>query len=116
MPYERSLFAAEPLAEGAVLLRGFAADDAPALIDDLGQILVRSPFRHMITPGGYRMSVAMTNCGPVGWVSDANGYRYDPVDPATGDPWPALPDSFRSLASRAAAEAGYGGFEPDACL
>jgi alkylated DNA repair protein (DNA oxidative demethylase) len=62
------------------------------------------------------MSVAMTNSGTVGWVSDANGYRYDPADPATGDPWPALPDSFRSLATRASAKAGYEGFEPDACL
>jgi alkylated DNA repair protein (DNA oxidative demethylase) len=99
-----------------VILRGFAADDAPVLIDDLRQVLARAPLRHMITPGGYRMSVGMTNCGPVGWVSDVHGYRYDPIDPATRDPWPPLPDSFRSLSIHASAKAGYEGFEPDACL
>jgi DNA oxidative demethylase len=106
----------EPLADGAVLLRGFAAPDAMALLDSLQQVLAAAPFRHMITPGGFRMSVAMTNCGRAGWITDRRGYRYDPVDPTTGRAWPPLPASFLRLATRAAAEGGYAGFEPDACL
>jgi alkylated DNA repair protein (DNA oxidative demethylase) len=70
----------------------------------------------MVTPGGYRMSVAMTNCGALGWVTDRTGYRYDPIDPETGRPWPQMPLSFRELAEGAAAIAGYEGFVPDACL
>ena len=70
----------------------------------------------MVTPGGYTMSVAMTNCGHLGWVTDRRGYRYDPIDPATGKPWPPLPASFHALATRAAAAGGFAGFEPDACL
>lgn len=108
--------AVEPLAEGACLLRGFTAAEAPALMDALARMRETAPFRHMVTPGGYRMSVAMTNCGRAGWVSDARGYRYDPKDPATGDPWPAMPGPFRSLAERAAAAAGFPGFDPDVCL
>lgn len=107
---------AERLADGAVLLRGFAAPDARALLASLQQVLIAAPFRHMITPGGFRMSVAMTNCGRAGWITDRRGYRYDPVDPTTGRPWPPLPLSFVRLATRAAAEGGYAGFEPDACL
>jgi alkylated DNA repair protein (DNA oxidative demethylase) len=103
------------LGPGAALLRGFAADDA-ALLSDVEKIAARSPFRHMVTPGGYRMSVAMTNCGALGWVSDRAGYRYDPKDPETGRPWPSMPESFRRLAAAAAAEAGFEGFVPDACL
>ena len=70
----------------------------------------------MVTPGGLRMSVAMTNCGSLGWVSDRRGYRYDPLDPQTGRPWPPMPASFARLAARAAAHAGFSGFAPDACL
>ena len=105
----------EPLAEGAVILRGFALDASPDLMHDLQEILKVAPFRHMVTARGLRMSVGMTNCGPVGWVSDERGYRYDPLDPATGAPWPAKPESFQRLAREAAREAGYN-FEPDACL
>ena len=75
-----------------------------------------APFRHLVTPGGYTMSVAMTNCGRVGWVSDRTGYRYDPVDPDTGAPWPPMPAAFLDLAVRAAAEAGFANYDPDACL
>jgi alkylated DNA repair protein (DNA oxidative demethylase) len=107
---------AEPIGEGAFVLHGFARDASPALIHDLGKIAEAAPFRHMVTPGGYRMSVAMTNCGDVGWVSDARGYRYDHVDPTTGLPWPAMPESFRRLAIDAANAAGYPNFAPDACL
>jgi alkylated DNA repair protein (DNA oxidative demethylase) len=108
--------AAEPLEEGAVLLRGFATDEAPALLDEVHRAAATSPFRHLVVPGGHTMSVAMTNCGRVGWVSDRKGYRYDPVDPDTGAPWPPLPAPFLDLAVRAAAEAGFPRYDPDACL
>ena len=106
----------ETLAPGAVVLRGFAAGRAPALKDDVARVVAAAPLRHLVTPGGFRMSVAMTNCGELGWVSDRRGYRYDPVDPDTGERWPALPDALRALARDAAARAGYPGFAPDACL
>jgi DNA oxidative demethylase len=106
----------EPLAEGAALLRGFARSAAKDLVREVDGIAAAAPFRHMVTPGGWRMSVAMTNCGRAGWVTERTGYRYDPIDPLTGEPWPAMPASFRSLAARAAAAAGFAGFDPDACL
>lgn len=106
----------ESLADGALLLRGFALPDAAALLDDLRTVLESAPLRHMVTPGGLRMSVAMSNCGSFGWVSDRNGYRYDAVDLHSGQRWPAMPASFLRLAGLAAAEAGFSGFEPDACL
>jgi alkylated DNA repair protein (DNA oxidative demethylase) len=108
--------AREALAQGAVLLRGFARDTAPRLIEHLANIVEAAPFRHMATPGGRRMSVAMTNCGPAGWVSDAKGYRYAAADPATGLPWPPMPRPFHQLALDAAKEAGYHAFDADACL
>jgi alkylated DNA repair protein (DNA oxidative demethylase) len=106
----------EQLEEGAMLLRGFAAADAPALIDQVARIAQPAAFRHMVTPGGYTMSVAMTNCGRLGWVSDRSGYRYTSVDPDTGAPWPALPAAFFDLARLAASEAGFANYDPDACL
>ena len=106
----------EPLEEGAVLLRGFAAEKAPLLLEEVARVAEVAPFRHLVTPGGYTMSVAMTNCGRVGWVSDRRGYRYDPIDPQTGVRWPAMPDAFLDLAVRAAAEAGFAQYDPDACL
>ncbi|HEY5299312.1 MAG TPA: DNA oxidative demethylase AlkB [Acetobacteraceae bacterium] len=106
----------ETLAEGAVLLRGFATADAPALMAALDAILDAAPFRRMVTPGGHVMSVAMTNCGAQGWITDLRGYRYDARDPTTGRSWPAMPASFRALAERAADAAGYAGFSPDAGL
>jgi alkylated DNA repair protein (DNA oxidative demethylase) len=107
---------AESLGDGAVLLRGFASGEAPALLGEIERIAAAAPFRHLITPGGFRMSVAMTNCGSVGWVSDRRGYRYDPADPETGKPWPDMPALFRALAARAAQAAGFPGFAPEACL
>jgi alkylated DNA repair protein (DNA oxidative demethylase) len=107
---------AEALADGAVLLRGFALQDAPALLSAIGDISRAAPFRHLVTPGGFRMSVAMTNCGAVGWVSDRRGYRYDPADPETGRRWPTMPPLFQALARRAADAAGFPGFDPEACL
>jgi alkylated DNA repair protein (DNA oxidative demethylase) len=104
------------LSEAAVVLRGFARDTAARLVAEVDGITAVAPFRNMVTPGGFRMSVGMTNCGRAGWVTDRKGYRYEPVDPITGMPWPALPECFRHLAATAAEAAGYPGFEPDACL
>ena len=106
----------EKLAPGAVLLRGFALSTQTELLADLEGVIARAPFRHMVTPGGFRMSVAMTNCGSLGWVTDRTGYRYDGVDPESGQQWPPMPDSFLSLAQDAAASAGFPGFLPDGCL
>lgn len=107
---------AERLGPGTVLLHGFAAALAPRLHADLQAIAAAAPFRHMQTPGGYVMSVAMTNCGPYGWVTDRTGYRYSATDPASGRPWPTLPAAWLELAGAAAAAAGFPGFVPDACL
>lgn len=101
---------------GAVLLGGFALPIAQRLLESLHEVEARAPFRHMVTPGGRRMSVAMTNCGDIGWVSDLSGYRYSAHDPQTGARWPALPDSFAELAHSAARRGGFDGFTPDACL
>jgi alkylated DNA repair protein (DNA oxidative demethylase) len=106
----------EPLAEGAAILRGFARAEASDLLVAIEGVVRAAPLRHLITPGGFRMSVAMTNCGEAGWVSDRRGYRYDPVDPESGVPWPAMPGRFRALAARAAEAAGHAGFAPTACL
>ena len=99
-----------------MLLRGFARSFETDLIADINAIVAQAPFRHMVTPGGHAMSVAMTNCGNAGWVTDRSGYRYDPGDPLTGKPWPAMPPSFSELAGQAAAQAGFPSFSPDACL
>lgn len=104
------------LAPGAMLLAGFARPMETALIEAVKAIVARAPFRHLITPGGHRMSVAMTNCGRVGWVSDRTGYRYDGIDPDSGLAWPSMPEAFADLALRAAAKAGFTDFRPDACL
>jgi alkylated DNA repair protein (DNA oxidative demethylase) len=106
----------EQLEEGAMLLRGFAVAEAPGLIDEVARVAQAAAFRHMVTPGGYTMSVAMTNCGRLGWVSDRTGYRYTSVDPDTGAPWPATPTAFIDIAVRAAAGAGFANYDPDACL
>jgi alkylated DNA repair protein (DNA oxidative demethylase) len=108
--------AQEAMAEGAVLLRGFARPIETELIADLRDIVAQAPFRHMVTRGGHQMSVAMTNCGRIGWVTDRTGYRYDASDPEAAKPWPAMPPSFRDLAARAAVQAGFAAFAPDACL
>jgi alkylated DNA repair protein (DNA oxidative demethylase) len=106
----------ERFGEGALLLRGFAHDETADLVAAVDQVAAISPLRHMITPGGFRMSVAMTNCGDAGWITDRSGYRYSRQDPATGRPWPPMPAMFRALAVRAAAASGFDGFAPDACL
>ena len=106
----------EEMAEGAVLLRAFIGDSEAGLIATLRDIVAAAPFRHMVTPGGHPMSVAMTNCGSAGWVTDRTGYRYSPDDPETGRPWPAMPSILRELADRAAECAGFAKFAPDVCL
>jgi alkylated DNA repair protein (DNA oxidative demethylase) len=106
----------EAFAPGAVLLRGFALPYVNETVAALDRIGAEAPFRRMVTPWGAAMSVAMTNCGAAGWLSDRTGYRYDRIDPESGRPWPAMPECFRALASDAAAAAGYPGFTPDSCL
>ena len=104
------------MAEGAALLRGLAKPVEAALLAALREIEREAPFRHMFTPGGHQMSVAMTNCGEAGWVTDRRGYRYDAADPDSGQAWPAMPAVFRAVAESAAREAGFAGYAPDACL
>ena len=106
----------ESLEPGAAILRGFALAREAELLAALQSVSAESPFRHMVTPGGFRMSVAMTNCGALGWVTDRKGYRYDAIDPETQRPWPPMPDCFLELATGAAEEAGFPSFVPDACL
>ncbi len=103
-----------PLGPGITLLQGFA--DSRKLMPLVERVAARSPFRHLVTPGGQTMSVAMTNCGPLGWVSDRSGYRYDSRDPLTGQDWPPMPTEFLDLALAAAALGGFEAFRPDACL
>lgn len=117
------LFADDPaildtlsLGSQAVLLRGFALPWVPSLLDGVEQVARAAPWRHMETPGGRRMGVATTNAGPLGWVSDRRGYRYEPHDPLSGQAWAPLPERFMALATSAAAQAGFDGFRPDACL
>jgi len=106
----------EAIADGAVLLRGFVLDAATALLAEIERVAETAAFRHMVTPGGYEMSAAMTNCGTAGWTTDRSGYRYERLDPKTSNAWPPLPEAFMDLAGLAAADAGYAGFTPDACL
>jgi DNA oxidative demethylase len=107
---------AATIAPGAILLRGFARESGPALLASVAAVTRQSPFRFMTTPGGYRMSVAMTNCGAAGWITDRSGYRYGPIDPLTLERWPDIPEVFANLAAQASVRAGFGAFTPDACL
>lgn len=117
---QRSLFDDDrmeiKLAEDAMLLRGFALERAATLLDAVNAVIAEAPFRHFVTPGGQTMSVAMTNCGDVGWVSDRKRYRYSSIDTMTGKAWPKMPECFVTLARDASAIAGFAGFIPDACL
>jgi len=106
----------QTLREGAVLLRGRALAVDTTLLAAIETIAAQAPFRRMVTPGGFEMSVAMTNCGQAGWVTDRTGYRYDPRDPESGAPWPAMPEVFSTLARETAADAGFADFAADACL
>lgn len=111
-----SLDKLERLGSGSMVLRSFALGAEASLVAAIKAIEAQAAFRHMVTPGGFEMSVAMTNCGKLGWVTDRTGYRYDAIDPLTGKPWPVLPQAFLTLAADAAAEAGFDHFMPDACL
>src|SRR5262245_39872081 len=113
LPPQRTV---EPIGEGAMVLRGFAAARTETLVAAVERLSAAAPFRHLTTPGGHTMSVAMTNSGDLGWVSDRSGYRYQGTDPLSGRTWPAMPVSFRGIAADAAEAAGYHGFVPDACL
>lgn len=104
------------LGAAAMVLRGFALPGVPELVQAIAAIEAASPFRHMVTPGGFTMSVALTNCGALGWTTDRHGYRYTAVDPDTGQAWPTMPEVFSQLAKEAAAAAGFDGFNADACL
>lgn len=106
----------ERIGPDSVVLRHFALPMADELLAAISAIQAQAPFRHLVTPGGFTMSVALTNCGTLGWTSDRTGYRYTRRDPLSGEPWPAMPGLFLQLAERAAAEAGFAGFQPDACL
>jgi len=116
------LFADQPLDERiaigaqAFVLPGLALPDADALLQAIHTVTQAAPFRHMVTPGGFTMSVALSNCGALGWVSDRHGYRYSPTDPESGLPWPPMPAVFSQLAARSASAAGFSHFQPDACL
>jgi alkylated DNA repair protein (DNA oxidative demethylase) len=100
----------------AFVLRGFALPFVDVLLSSIGAVEQASPFRQMVTPGGFTMSVALTNCGALGWTTDRRGYRYTEIDPDNGRPWPAMPDAFARLAREASQAAGFTGFTPDACL
>ncbi len=106
----------EVIADGAMILRGFLRDEGEAILRAIDSVAARAPFRRMVTPGGFTMSAAMTNCGRAGWITDRRGYRYTDVDPESGRPWPELPALFVDVARRASAAAGFRGFVPDACL
>jgi alkylated DNA repair protein (DNA oxidative demethylase) len=101
---------------GLSFLAGFCRAEEQALISAGLDVAAAAPFRVMATPGGAKMSAAITNCGAAGWVSDRRGYRYEPLDPLSGRPWPQMPALFRDVAVRAAAAAGFARFDPDVCL
>jgi alkylated DNA repair protein (DNA oxidative demethylase) len=118
--FSRNLFeqedASESLGPGTAILRGFALEREAKILEALFAVAAKSQFRHMVTPGGFRMSVAMTNCGSLGWITDRKGYRYDSFDPETQTKWPSMPKAFMELAQDAACIAGFRDFSPDACL
>ena len=113
---EQSRGGRDAIGTQAFVLRGFALSAVGELLPEIDHVQQHSPFRNMVTPGGFTMSVALTNCGRLGWTTDRNGYRYTDIDPDTQRPWPALPVPFLRLARAAAEAAGFPGFEPDACL
>lgn len=106
----------EQIGEQSYVLRGYALPWIERLLPELRKILAQSPFRKMVTPGGFTMSAALSSCGDLGWSTDARGYRYTPLDPLSQQPWPAMPDALRLLAVQAAGDAGFADFAPDACL
>lgn len=114
--FENNAPAIEEILPEVWLLKNFSSQNELAILQDLANVIAQAPLRHMMTPMGFAMSAAMTNCGELGWVSGRKGYRYDAIDPNTSQPWPAMPESFMTLAKQAAADVGFKGFVPDACL
>jgi alkylated DNA repair protein (DNA oxidative demethylase) len=106
----------EQIGEQSCVLRGYALPWLERVLPELRAVLVQSPFRHMVTPGGYTMSAALSSCGALGWTTSPQGYRYSPLDPERQQPWPSMPAVLRELAINAASAAGFDGFAPDACL
>jgi alkylated DNA repair protein (DNA oxidative demethylase) len=84
-----------------------------ALLGELRTVLAQAPLFSPVMPrSGSPYSVRMSNCGPLGWLSDRSGYRYMPVHPVTGRPWPAIPASVLDLWHQATGVA----YAPQACL
>jgi alkylated DNA repair protein (DNA oxidative demethylase) len=106
----------EQIGPESFVFRGFALPFIERLLPALESVLSQAPFRNMVTPGGYTMSVALSSCGEFGWTTDRSGYKYSPIDPLSGQRWPAMPQVFMELAVAAASAAGFAGFVPDACL
>jgi alkylated DNA repair protein (DNA oxidative demethylase) len=102
------------LAPGLIHHPGFLdAEDQAELAGALREVVRRAPlFVPRMPRTGKPFSVRMTNCGPLGWTSDASGYRYQPTHPATGQPWPAIP----RLALEAWRRLAGGAPDPEACL
>ncbi len=106
----------DKLPEGASLFRGrLSAAEQLAILDDVAAVIEEAPpFRPQMPAGPYMINT-LTNCGPLGWMSDKRGYRYEATHPQTGKPWPQIPSAVLAVAKQAAADTGYA-FEPDACL
>ena len=104
----------EELFPGVFLFRSYVneQDFMEAVISTTKKI----PFRHMITPGGKKINVSGTSMGDCGWYSDRRGYRYERIDPITGNNWPKIPKNISSVVSNAAKKVGFGGFIPDSCF
>jgi alkylated DNA repair protein (DNA oxidative demethylase) len=104
----------QEIAPGLTLFKSWVNGDD--FIPVIEHAIKLAPLRYMMTPMGYASKVAMSNCGPLGWVSDAQGYQYSSTDPLSGDPWPALPHVLVKLAQELAQHVGTHDFQPDACL
>jgi DNA oxidative demethylase len=108
------LYAPQQLQDDFFLLKRFV--ESERLSQDIKHVINQAPLRKLTVPGGKTMSVAMTNCGSVGWISDALSYRYSPTDPTTNLAWPTMPSSFLEIAKKASSLVGFDHFTPDACL
>lgn len=107
----------EALPEGVVLFRKrLSLADQRAMLGDVADVIARAPLFRPQMPTGPYMINTLTNCGERGWVSDKRGYRYQQTHPETTQPWPPIPRTIQALAIDAVREAGFGDFEPDACL